>query len=42
METAVLNLHNLYDKMRSQVEVLNEDIEPSKLFMFFVLQSNPL
>lgn len=30
METAVLNLLSLYDKLRMQADVLNENIEPSE------------
>lgn len=33
METAMVNLQSLYDKMRKQIDVLNENIEPSKQFM---------
>lgn len=33
METAVVNLQSLYDKLRMQVDLLNENIEPSELFM---------
>ncbi|XP_077471672.1 rac GTPase-activating protein 1 [Stigmatopora argus] len=33
METAVLNLQSLYEKMRSQVELLNEGVEPSFIRM---------
>lgn len=32
METAVLSLQNLYGKMRSQVELLSEGVEPSELY----------
>lgn len=28
METAVLNLQSLYDEMRSQIDLLNDNIEP--------------
>uniref|UniRef100_A0A8D3CLD3 Rac GTPase-activating protein 1 n=1 Tax=Scophthalmus maximus TaxID=52904 RepID=A0A8D3CLD3_SCOMX len=31
METAVLSLQSLYDTLRTQVDVLNENIEPSEL-----------
>lgn len=30
METAVLNLQSLYDKLRMQADLLNENIEPSE------------
>lgn len=30
METAVVSLQSLYDKLRMQVDLLNENIEPSK------------
>ncbi|XP_057685243.1 rac GTPase-activating protein 1 [Corythoichthys intestinalis] len=33
MENAVLNLQSLYEKMRSQVELLNEGVEPSFIRM---------
>ncbi|XP_019751721.1 rac GTPase-activating protein 1-like [Hippocampus comes] len=33
METAVLSLQNLYEKMRSQVELLSEGVEPSFILM---------
>ncbi|XP_076022994.1 rac GTPase-activating protein 1 [Genypterus blacodes] len=33
METAMLNLHGLYDKMRTHIEVLNENIEPKFIQM---------
>lgn len=33
METAVLNLQSLYDKMRMQVDLLNENIEPNFIQM---------
>ncbi|KAL1020701.1 hypothetical protein UPYG_G00003530 [Umbra pygmaea] len=33
METSVLNLHSLFDKLRSQVDILNESIEPQFIHM---------
>lgn len=30
METAVVSLQSLYDKLRMQVDLLNENIEPSE------------
>ncbi|KAF7653892.1 hypothetical protein LDENG_00077190 [Lucifuga dentata] len=33
MDMAVLNLHSLYDKLRSQVDLLNENIEPKFIQM---------
>lgn len=33
METAVLSLQGLYDKLRMQVDLLNENVEPSEYFM---------
>lgn len=30
MDTAVLSLQGLYDKLRMQVDLLNENIEPSE------------
>lgn len=30
METAVLNLQSLYEKLRMQADLLNENIEPSE------------
>lgn len=30
METAVINLHSLFESLRAQVDVLNESIEPRK------------
>lgn len=33
MEMAVLNLQSLYDKLRTQTDILNENIEPSEYFM---------
>ncbi|XP_040007530.1 rac GTPase-activating protein 1 [Xiphias gladius] len=33
METAVLSLQSLYDKMRTQVDLLNENVEPSFIQM---------
>lgn len=33
METAVLNLQSLYDKLRMQADLLNENVEPSESFM---------
>lgn len=36
METAVLNLQGLYEKLRTQVDLLNENIEPSEYIMAVV------
>ncbi|XP_062314943.1 rac GTPase-activating protein 1 [Osmerus eperlanus] len=33
METAVLNLHSVFDNLRSQVDILNESIEPQFIQM---------
>lgn len=33
METAVLSLQSLYDQMRSQIDLLNDNIEPSESFI---------
>lgn len=33
METAVLNLQSLYERMRTQVDLLSENIEPSEYIM---------
>lgn len=33
MEVAVLNLQSLYDQMRSQIEGLNDNIEPGEYFI---------
>lgn len=33
METAVLSLQGLYDKLMMQVDLLNENIEPSEYFI---------
>lgn len=33
MEMAVLNLQSLYDEMRSQIDLLNDNIEPSEYFI---------
>lgn len=33
METAVKSLQGLYDKLRTHVDLLNENIEPSELLM---------
>lgn len=30
MEPAVMNLHNLFENLRAQVDILNENIEPRK------------
>lgn len=37
MESAVLNLQSLHDKMRTQVDLLNENTETSESFMVFYL-----
>lgn len=33
METTVLSLQSLYEKLRMQVDLLNENVEPSEYFM---------
>uniref|UniRef100_A0A667YSU4 Rac GTPase-activating protein 1 n=1 Tax=Myripristis murdjan TaxID=586833 RepID=A0A667YSU4_9TELE len=33
METAVLNLHSLFDQLRSQIDILNEGVEPQFIQM---------
>lgn len=33
MEMAVLNLQSLYDEMRSQIDLLNDNVEPSEYFI---------
>lgn len=38
METTVLNLQSLYDNLRTHVDLINENIEPSKLFMASVFE----
>lgn len=35
METAVMNLHGVFEHLRAQVEVLNESIEPRKYLLLF-------
>lgn len=37
METGILSLQGLYDKLRMQADLLNESIEPSKCFLFLSL-----
>lgn len=40
MEMAVLNLQSLYDEMRSQIDLLNDNIEPSEYFIISSVISN--
>ena len=42
MQTAVLNLQSLYDKLRSQVDLLNDNIEPSEYFIHLFKDSTVL
>lgn len=37
MESPVLNLHNLFQKLRAQVDGLNDSIEPRKLSLLSCL-----
>lgn len=40
MEMAVLNLQSLYDQMRSQIDLLNDNIEPGEYFIILFCYSN--
>lgn len=39
---AVLNLQSLYDEMRSQIDLLNDNIEPSEYFIVVLFPSDSL
>lgn len=35
METAVINLHSIFESLRGQAYVLNDSIEPRKYLLWF-------
>lgn len=39
MEMAVLNLQSLYDQLRSQIDLLNDNIEPGEYFIILFCYS---
>lgn len=38
METAVMNLHSVFESLRAQADVLNESIEPRKYWLCWIIE----